>query len=295
MRKFWLFAGAALLAGCSSGTPSSGPQSGDASTEMAAVTADAGGADAGGAAPVEVTLPQLAYAYKLGFRLAGDRIAGVQEAHRALCDRMGPARCQLLGLTRGSAEDAQGGATLKLRVATADAKGFADAATKSVTDAGGRAIDTNVTAEDVSKQIVDAQARIAQRTLLVERLTAILRNRSGTVAQLVEAERSVADAQEELDKAKAWLAELRGRVAMSDFEIDYDAVAASASPGSTGTQLKEAVSGSGASFLIGMRGLLTILIYLAPWALLAVPVLLVMGYFRRRRAAGEEAPASDQG
>lgn len=286
MRAYLLTAVAALpLSACSA------PQGagGDASRSTSAQTTEAAGApaapaakDGTGAEPLQVTLPQLAYAYKLGFRLPGDRIGRALEAHRSLCEKMGPARCQLLALTNSAADDAQGNATLKVRVASGEARGFSDAATRAVAQTGGRAIMTDVAAEDVSKNIVDAQARIAQRELLVSRLTEILRTRTGKVSELVEAERSVAQAQEELDQAKGWLTELRGRVAMSDFEISYTATAPAASAGNAGSQLGEALSGSFATFLIGLRGLLTLFIYLLPWMVLAVPVVLAIRAIRRR-------------
>jgi hypothetical protein len=231
--------------------------------------------------PVEVSLPKLAYAYTLGFRLEGSKIAEAQESHRALCERMGPARCQVLAMQRGEADDTQTTARLKLRVATAESRSFSEALTRTVAKAGGRAIQTSVTTEDVSKQIVDAVARIRQREMLVARLTEILRTRRGTVSELVEAERSVAAAQEELDQTRGWLTELRGRVAMSDFEISYNAVAPKASPQVAKNQLGEATWGSGMAFLIAIRTLLTMLIYLAPWLLLLVPVFYLVRRLKR--------------
>jgi hypothetical protein len=282
MRIFPALAAVALVTGCSAGTGPSASQSTAAEADQQATAPAAKGAD-GAPAKVEVTLPQLAYAYKLGYRLPSDKMAEAQEAHRALCDAMGPARCQLLALERGGGQDAAADALLRLRVASSEARSFQDALTKAVTQAGGRVTDTNVEAEDVSKGIVDAKARIAQRELLVGRLTEILRNRTGKVSELVEAERSVAQAQEELDQARAWLAELQGRVAMSNFEIRYSAVAASASAGSVGGQLSEATQGSAVTFLIGLRGLLTLAIYLLPWLLLAIPVIVLVRRARRKR------------
>jgi hypothetical protein len=302
MRIVLMLAAAAAVTGCSAQNGPSGSQT-TAESAMAPATADAAARSKGGdgPAPVEVALPQLAYSYKLGFLLDGGKIAEAQEAHRALCERLGPARCQLLALSRGQAEDAEGSALLKLRVASAEARSFSDALGKAVSQAGGRTIGTQVSAEDVSKNIVDAEARIRQRELLVTRLTEILHTRTGKVAELVEAERSVAQAQEELDQAKGWLAELRGRVAMSDFEINYSAVAPSASPGSTGSQLADAIVGSGASFLIGIRGLLTLFIYLLPWLLILVPAVLLVRAGRRRwrrrpvEAVAAQAPPPDEG
>jgi hypothetical protein len=254
-----------------------GPGDSNGSGNMAAMT------------PVEITVPKLAYAYKLGFRLPGDGIATAQEAHRTACERMGATRCQLLGMSRGAAEDTEVAAFLKLRVAAGEAKRFSDEAIRVVAAAGGRAISTNVTADDVSKEIVDAEARIHQRELLVSRLTEILRTRRGTVSELVEAERSVAQAQEELDQTKGWLTELRGRVAMSDLEINYAAAAPNVSPPASSGQLGDAVMDSIAGFLIGVKTLLTLLIYLLPWLLVATP----FAYFAwRRRHRAHAKPES---
>jgi len=279
MRIFPALAAVGLVAGCSAGT---GPSSSQSTSESAEAPADAKAAD-GSAAKVPVSIPQLAYDYNLGYKLPSDKMAETQEAHRGLCDAMGPARCQLLALERVGGADVTGDALLRVRVVSGEAHVFQTALTKAVTDAGGRVTDTTVGTEEVSKNIVDAKARISQREVLVARLTDILRKRTGKVEELVAAERSVAQAQEELDQARGWLTELQGRVAMSNFEIRYSAVAPSTSAGTVGGQLGEATEGSAATFLIGVRGLFTLIIYLLPWLLLAFPVIWLIRRASRKR------------
>jgi len=284
-----LLAGA--LAACSAAENSQTTQASDSAAETAQPASEAAGdakdgASGGAAEKVKVSLPQLAYSYSLGYLLPTDRLASVQDTHRRLCEEMGPARCQLLAFERDDSQDQTGDAFTKLRVVTSEAHRFSDELGRAAADAGGRATGTKVSTDDVSKQIVDTKARIAQRELLVARLTEVLRTRSGKVSELVEAERSVASAQEELDQAKGWLTELQGRVAMSDFEIRYSAIAPATNSGSVAGQLTEAGQGSFASFLIGVRTLLTLAIYLLPWVLLAIPVVLLV---RRKRARPAEA------
>lgn len=235
-------------------------------------------------AKLPVSLPKLSYAYALSYLLPGDKIATAQDAHRDMCADMGPTRCQLLGLERGIGED-EGSALLKLRVATSEARRFQVLLDHEVTEAGGRTEKAKIGTEEVSKQIVDAEARIRQRELLVGRLTEILRTRNAKASELLEVERNVTQAQEELDQARGWLGELKGRVAMSEFDIRYAAIAPSATSHSVAGQLGEAVQGSGATFLIGLRFVLSLLIYLLPWAALAA--LPVLGYraLRKRRVA----------
>ena len=284
MRLFTILAATMLLAGCSAAQD---PGRSDAAHEAGGVQETLAAPDAPkspATSKLPVALPQLAYSYAIGFLLPGDRIAAAQDAHRNQCDAMGPAHCQLLSLERDGSEENEG-ASLKLRVATAEAKSFTEAAAQIVSKAGGRATETKVGTEEVSKAIVDTEARIRQRELLVARLTEVLRTRSGKVSELVEAERSVAAAQEELDQARGWLRELRGRVAMSDIDIHYTAIAPTADANTIGTQLGEAGQGSAATFMLALRTMLTLAIYLLPWILVIVPTVLLL---RRRKQAAQE-------
>lgn len=232
---------------------------------------------------ISVNVPQLAYTYILGYRMPGSAIADVQRAHLALCNRLGPARCQLVSMQRSSNEQGDANANLKLRVASALAQSFSAELGRAASAAGGRAADASVTADDVSKDLVDTDARIRQREILVSRLTDMLRNRQGRVSELVEAERSVAQAQEELDQAKGWLGELRGRVAFSDFTINYVPVAAAApSPQTFAGQLSDAVAQSGIAVLVSFRTVLLIAIFVLPWLVLATPVVLLLRARQKR-------------
>ncbi len=281
----------ALLAACGDAS-----RSGMAAEEVAAdavaepMEAKADIAADAATTPIAVTLPRIAYIYRVGYRLPGNAIPALQQAHVALCDQLGAARCQLGGMQRSGGEAEYGSGTLKLRVESRSARAFLDSLSKAASDQGGRPVDTAIEAEDVSKQMVDAEARIRQRELLVSRLTEILRTRQGSVADLVAAERAVAEAQEELDQGKAWLTELKGRVAFSTIEVSYNAQAVEA--GGFGAQLADTFADSGSLFLIGLRGLLTVLIVLAPWALLFGPLIWLALRWRRRRKV-DPAPPSD--
>lgn len=278
-----------LLAGCSSAEDATHRDASAPAETMEAVAPDAAG-KAEGEPPrsLPLSLPQLAYSYSLSYLLPGDSIAAVQDRHRELCEEMGPARCQLLALERGVGADRSGEALLKMRVATAEARRFQILLDHGVAEAGGRTENAKISTDEVSKQIVDTEARIRQRELLVARLTEALRTRAGKPADLIAAERSVTEAQEELDRARSWLGELKGRVAMSDFDIRYGAIAPSATAEGLGVRLGEAVQGSGAVFLMGLNVLLSLVIYLFPWLLLLVlPVVALRALRKRREPTGQ--------
>ena len=70
------------------------------STEKSTVSdvAESPASGATGAAPLTVAVPQMAYVYHYGFTLPGDALAKVQARHVAMCDALGPARCQVLAM-----------------------------------------------------------------------------------------------------------------------------------------------------------------------------------------------------
>lgn len=271
----WLPLGFLLLAACSQNQPS-----GTAADEASSAQPAAPAAPAAGASAVAVAVPRIAYIYRLGFTVGADGIAAAQKAHLALCDQLGPARCQLIALNRSGGDGSYAGGTMTLKVASSIARPFTERLTQAIAGSGGRAVSSAVEAEDVSKAIVDTEARIRQRSILVERLTAILRNRDGKVADLVEAERSVATAQEELDQARGWLGELQTRVALSTIHIDYAATAPAAADGFF-RPVGETIRESGSLFALSVRGLLTLLIIAAPW--IAIGGFGLWGWRRWRR------------
>lgn len=274
-----------LLAGCSksanmTATPQAEPAMYDVAAPAALAVADVAQPTnatptALTPAPLKVAIPQMAYKYGHLFRLPEAAISAAQSRHMALCDQLGPARCQLLNMTSAGGEG-NASATLKLRVASNIARAFGARLSDSIAKAGGRTVTATIAAEDVSKDIVDTEARLSQRELLVARLTEILRTRQGKVAELVEAERSVAAAQEEIDQAKGWLTELRSRVAMSTVDIGYEPVAPG--PAAARGGLLDSVTQSGSVFVAGLSAILQVTIFLLPWVLLALA-----GWFVGRR------------
>ena len=239
--------------------------------------------------PLTVALPKIAYDYKYNFLLPADQVAAAQQAHIAACDRLGLGRCQLVSSESGNSN----AASLKLRVASDIARRFSADLVASVAKAGGRAVDQSISAEDVSKEISDTNARIHQRELLIQRLTQILQTRAGKVSELVEAERSVAAAQEELDQAKAWLTELQGRVAMSDVEVTYRAIISAASPAGSRDQgpLSETMGQSWWFFTTTLLAVLRLLIFLAPWTIVAGGIFVAVRAIRRNRVKSAEDSA----
>jgi len=243
------------------------------------------GAEPPSQSAIAVTVPRIAYTYGYSFRLDRARIAAVQERHLVLCGRLGPALCRITSMQRGGTSEDDAGANLKLQVAAALAEGFGRGLIAVANEGGGETADRSIAAEDLSRQMVDSEARIRTREILIQRLTVLLQTRSGNIEQAVAAERAINEAQEELEAARTALADMRGRVAMSSIDISY--VARGAAP-DTGNPIAQAF-GQVASTAAASLGAMILIVGIAfPWAMVGALLFLLARAVRRRRALADE-------
>lgn len=170
---------------------------------------------------IPVSLPQLAYVYDYRWRMPAESIGSLQRRHAALCEQQGPAICQITGLTKTGEGDAVIG-ELQMAVATRQARAFGALIEDEAQEAGAQQVAAEIASEELSKQLVDTEARLKARIALRDRLQDVLRNRTGKVDELIEAERSVAAVNEEIDQARSWLKEMQGRVAYSRVTVHYE-------------------------------------------------------------------------
>lgn len=171
---------------------------------------------------IPASLPQLAYEYDYRWKLEADAIGSLQRRHASLCEQQGPASCQIIGMTKTGAEAGEVEGVLEMAVATRQARAFGALLEDEALDAGAEQVSAEIASEELSKQIVDTEARVRARAELRDRLTEVLRTRKGKVAELVEAERSLAAVNEEIDQARSWLREMSGRVAYSRVTVRYE-------------------------------------------------------------------------
>jgi hypothetical protein len=267
------------------------------------------GIEAGAAAEADEPAPgpRIAYTYRFGYTLSAGSIAAVQQRHIAMCDALGAARCRIVSMVREASQGSHATAGLHLLVDARIARRFGERLDAEVTGAGGAVGSRATEAEDLSKQIVDTAARVRAKEALAERLLALLRTRDGKVGELVEAERAFAEAQEELDAARTWLAEMEQRVALSKVEIGY------ASPAPVGGGLvqpvREAAGDAGEVLGDSLAFLIRLIVAALPWGLLAALLVWALRRFgfrgprlsgrwwrgrRRAAGAGEAARPADQ-
>ena len=173
--------------------------------------------------PVPVGMPQVAYTYAYGFRVPATIIRPMQEKHADMCEAKGPQVCRIVSMNSGESEGDYAYGSLQIAIASSEARTFGKALTATSEGMKGELVSSSIQGEDLSKRIVDTEARLRARTVLRDRLLEVLRNRKGTVAELVQAERGVAQVNEEIDQAQSWLTEMRGRVAYSTMTLEYEA------------------------------------------------------------------------
>lgn len=201
-------------------------EAGDAMPIEAAEEADAVAEVDGSVVPqlgdIPITMPKLAYNYDYLWRMPAAEIGPLQRRHASLCEQAGPTSCQILAMNKSGEEADEVRGTLQMAVASNQARAFGALLEDESEDAGAEQVSAEITSDELSKQMVDTEARLEARTQLRDRLMDVLKTRKGTVAELVEAERSVARVNEEIDQAKSWLKEMEGRVAYSRVTVRYE-------------------------------------------------------------------------
>jgi hypothetical protein len=243
----------------------------------------------GGTVPsvdIPVSMPQIAYVFTFGYRVPGPRIPALQQRHADLCESKGPTVCRIISMDQSGSEGDYSSGTLQLAVASSEARSFGKQLATLAERDDGEQVSAAIAGEDLSKRIVDTEARLRARTVLRDRLMEVLATRRGTVTELVEAERGVAQVNEEIDQARSWLSEMRNRVAFSRLDITYE----SGAPATGGFMepVRAAIGSLGPIF----GNLLGVLILLGS---LALPVLLVWWGVRALRRRGVwPAPATPQ-
>lgn len=215
---------ALALAGCSKPVPESG----------------------GGQRALGSDAAQIAYGYTYSFALPVAGITQAQDLHIAQCDRLGPARCRMQEMHRSAGTRDTGG-SIRFVVARADARPFGDALLAPVRSLHGTLTSRDFEAEDVSKQIADAQAKVADKDTATNRT-------------------AVSDA--------------RAQVETSSIRVQYSGVASFAE------QTGDALAASGETLTSSVVALIYVLTAALPWvvvlALLVITLRALNRWLRRR-------------
>lgn len=231
--------------------------------------------------PSSANGPRIAYSYSVTYDFDERTIAKVQGQQLALCRKLGPTRC----LVMSSSLDTSGPDDLVINdeaVLLIDAHMVPNVNQRLdalATESGARVASRQVEAEDVTRQVIDTDARVRAKQALAERLLTIIRAGKGNVGELVQAERAYATTQEELDAARAAQADLAQRVAMSRVTISYhfSAIPSDRSP------ILQSLFSAGETLSASIASLITLAIGGLPWLVAGLLILALLRWIAVRR------------
>jgi Domain of unknown function (DUF4349) len=181
---------ALLLAGCGQEKSAEAPAQDAASTANS--TAESGPGISG------VVAPGVAFRYDYAFTLPGKSISQVQQQHAAACQRLGPNRCRVTGMSYDQPGEDRVSARLDFLLAPDLAHSFGNEAISVVEKAEGKLENASVQGENAGDAIRLSQSDSAAIQAEIARLEARLAAKGMANAERVELQQQVAALREQL-------------------------------------------------------------------------------------------------
>jgi len=274
---------AALLAACSK------QDTGEVAKRPAAMVADS--AQEEPAPGVDVTAaPGVAFDYRYAFRLPGNRISQVQEAHAQACEKLGIELCRITGMRYRLVNQKDVEAMLALRLDPKIARQFGKDATETVKKSDGMLVDQEITGEDVGTRIAGASKSEADLREELRKVEAELARPVPMVRGNVAPQAAV-DRQSLLDRAQEIRQQLRelgnrkdaDKEALAGTPMVFNYGSGSVVPGfDVRSPLKDALQQAWDNFVGGFAAILVIAVTLVPWLLVLLAGVWAFRFARRR-------------
>ena len=295
MRKqlVWAAAASALLAGCQDGSRQYADESVDVALIEAAPPADAAASAPTAAtnAATPVVAPSIAYAYRFGLELPAEAAPKMMARHEQACIAAGASACQVIGSNSSRVGRDSVEARLEMRATPAYVARFRAALDGEARGAGGRVAQQAVESEDLTRQLVDTEARMRAMETLRDRLQQLLATRSGPLEQLLQVERELARVQGELDATRSALAVMRTRVQTSQLDVTYSA-AGQLAPDSAARPVVDALNSASYAFMSSLGVLILFLASFLPILLVGAPLIWLLWRWRRNVRTRKAAEAA---
>jgi len=171
----------------------------------------------GGGQPAQL----IAYTYNYGFKVPPAKMEGLLGAHKKACEDAGPAKCYVLNSQISGIGSESSSGYLQVRGSADWVKKFQTGMEDTLKPFDANLDSNNDTAEDLTVQIVDSEARLKSMKTMRDRLQELLKDRPGRLSDLLEIEREFARVQADIDSHESVLAALKLRVAMSIMTLNY--------------------------------------------------------------------------
>jgi hypothetical protein len=240
----------------------------------------------GGQQPAQL----IAYTYNYGFKVPPGNMEGLLNTHKKACEDAGPAKCYVVNSSISGIGSESSNGYLQVRGSPDWVKQFQTGMQDSLKPFDADLDSNNDTAEDLTVQIVDSEARLRSMKTMRDRLQELLRDRPGRLSDLLEIEREFARVQADIDSHESILAALKLRVAMSMMTLNY-----APKYGAVSESIWRPLGDAFGSFIPNMARTLADVVdfistILPVVLILALVAWLVLGFFRRRGKAKKARP-----
>jgi hypothetical protein len=224
--------------------------------------------------------PMLAMAYKLGLAIPADQVRPLMESHQEACERAGTEQCQVMAASADAEHGDRASASLTLRATPAWMRVFRSRAEADAKDLGGKIELAGTEGDDLSTQITDEGAAQQAQAAEQARLTELMQRRARSLGDTLQVEQEITRVQGEMDQASSELAAMKTRIAMETVTVSYESTAMAAPEGDAAPLASAAHSFAGNFFAV-LAGLLTLVSFVLPFALVAAPIAWLIS--RRRK------------
>ena len=157
--------------------------------------------------------PGVAFNFVYDFNLPDERISATQEAHAAACEKLGPARCRITGISYAVDQHEQVTAELDLKLDPAIARQFGNSAKQSVEVNDGTLIRLNIgssdegqTIQQAIKQKSDVAGRIAELQQELARTKVGTATHANLLSQIQELQQQASEQGHAIEAGQAALA-----------------------------------------------------------------------------------------
>ena len=229
----------------------------------------------------------IAYTHSLGFSLPRAGVEPVMQAHVAACEAAGPRQCIIINSNLNNQSDDYATGYLSLRAVPGWIDGFLAGVDEEVSAAEGEITSRNKQAVDLTRAILDTDARLNAQIILKGRLEDLLTNRDGELSELLQVERELARVTGDIESITSNLRALRLRVSMSELTMQYDTKRSLVSGGRTNPlasafgdffyNMSSALASVITFFAVGLPWMVLLAIFLFIWLRLIWP------WVRKRR------------
>jgi hypothetical protein len=226
---------------------------------------------AGGANGPSDPSQRLAITYRFTLRVRNAEAEALQQKHLAECRKLG---CEVLNTSVDRANEGRISARASVRIKPESFDAFAAALAAPPAEITAR----SRSAEDLNAPISDLERRLEMKTVLRDRLTAMLRDQTAkTAADLITIEKELAQVQSDIEAITAQRDGLRTRTDTIRVEISYVG-AASLVGGTDFSPIYQAVGMINQTTVNSVSWLISTLAAIVPW----LPVIALIWWLGRR-------------